>query len=392
VRRAVELADLLDAPDRAAWVRVSARRFLAVSRIECGDPAGFAMLEDLLGEASARRLAPGTAVSALGSAYEAAVISLFHREASALRERLHEAIRRHEMGFVALVEPHHVLELVQTARYDDAQALAASLAPPRPATREHASLIGATVLRELRSGSPARAHAVLGSAQPGADFVPRAIIEMTWLELAELEGAPALAERTLALYREADDRQHARVAGAAAVALARAGCAAPVVPGWLVEASPLRLLWGWAGAIERRDAGALRGVADRLAEMSCPYEAALALRDAGELGEAYRALRALGAGALRTRVAEQLRLTNQRIPRRTRSAQAAGGLTETERQVCRLVVTGATNKAIAAALTVSERTVETHLTHIYEKTGYRGRAALIAWWGRQAEGSSATSW
>jgi DNA-binding CsgD family transcriptional regulator len=391
VRRALDLADLLDNADRASWVRVSARRFLAVSRIECGDPAGFAMLEDALAEASTRRLAPGTAVSALGSAYEAAVIALFHREAAALRERLHEAIGRHEMGFAALVEPHHALELVQTAQYDEAGALGASVAMPRPATREHASLIGATALREMRTGSAGRARAVLESAQPGPEFFPRAVIELAWLEMVELEGAPGRAERARALYDEADRRQYARVAGTAAVALARAGYPAPVVPAWLVEASPLHALWDWAGAIERRDTGALRGVADRLAEMSCPYEAALALRDAGALGEAYRALRALGAGAVRTQVAEQLRLTNQRIPRRTRSADAAGGLTETERQVCRLVVTGAANKAIAAALTVSERTVETHLTHIYEKTGCRGRAALIAWWSRQAEGSSATS-
>jgi DNA-binding CsgD family transcriptional regulator len=243
----------------------------------------------------------------------------------------------------------------------------------------------------MRGGSPGRARAILASAQPGPDFVPRAVIELAWLELVELEGAPAVAERAQALYDEANHRQYARVAGATAVTLARAGCAAPVVPGWLVDASPLRALWDWAGAIQGRNAEALRAVASRLSEMLCPYDGTLALRDAGELGAAYRALRALGAITARTQVAEQLRLTNQRVPRRTRSASAAGGLTETERQVCRLAVTGATNKMIAAALTISERTVETHLTHIYEKTGCRGRAALIGWWNQQADGSPATS-
>jgi DNA-binding NarL/FixJ family response regulator len=143
--------------------------------------------------------------------------------------------------------------------------------------------------------------------------------------------------------------------------------------------------------VDRRDAHralaeALEGEDGRAAMIAMHYaaaadpEAALALRDAGELTAAYRALRDLGATTTREQVAALLRATDQPVPRRTRATTRQDGLTETELQVCRLAVAGESNEAIALRLTVSLRTVETHLTHIYRKTGTRGRAALAIWW------------
>jgi DNA-binding NarL/FixJ family response regulator len=40
------------------------------------------------------------------------------------------------------------------------------------------------------------------------------------------------------------------------------------------------------------------------------------------------------------------------------------------------VAEGRTNKEVAAALLVGERTVETHLSHVYAKLGVRSRAEL----------------
>jgi DNA-binding CsgD family transcriptional regulator len=162
----------------------------------------------------------------------------------------------------------------------------------------------------------------------------------------------------------------------------------PPPPDWLVACSPLRVFWRWAAGIAGADPPGLRAVASALEAMGCPYEAALALRDAGELNEAYRALRALNATHAREQLAERLRAADQRIPRRTRSALERGGLTETERRVCALVATGASNEQIAGTLSVSVRTVETHLTHVYQKIGRRGRAALIAWWNQQSAAPS----
>jgi non-specific serine/threonine protein kinase len=59
-------------------------------------------------------------------------------------------------------------------------------------------------------------------------------------------------------------------------------------------------------------------------------------------------------------------------------ATAAGGLTARERDVLRLVTQGRSNKEIAAALTISERTVNTHLVHIFAKLDVSSRAAATA--------------
>jgi DNA-binding CsgD family transcriptional regulator len=52
------------------------------------------------------------------------------------------------------------------------------------------------------------------------------------------------------------------------------------------------------------------------------------------------------------------------------------GLTSAERRVAALVVEGRTNREVAAALFLGERTVASHLTHIYAKLGVRSRTEL----------------
>ena len=61
-----------------------------------------------------------------------------------------------------------------------------------------------------------------------------------------------------------------------------------------------------------------------------------------------------------------------RIGGRTR----AEGLTAAEHRVAALVADGRTNREIAAALFLGERTVASHLTHIYAKLGVRSRTEL----------------
>jgi DNA-binding CsgD family transcriptional regulator len=61
-------------------------------------------------------------------------------------------------------------------------------------------------------------------------------------------------------------------------------------------------------------------------------------------------------------------------------AQAAErwSLTPREREVVARLVDGLTTRSIAAALGCAERTVETHLTHIFAKAGVASRAELMA--------------
>jgi DNA-binding CsgD family transcriptional regulator len=54
----------------------------------------------------------------------------------------------------------------------------------------------------------------------------------------------------------------------------------------------------------------------------------------------------------------------------------ADGLTAAERRVAALVTEGRTNQEVAAALFLSERTVASHLTHVYAKLGVRSRTEL----------------
>jgi DNA-binding CsgD family transcriptional regulator len=61
-----------------------------------------------------------------------------------------------------------------------------------------------------------------------------------------------------------------------------------------------------------------------------------------------------------------------RISGRTR----AEGLTAAERRVASLVAEGRTNREVAAALFLGERTVASHLNHIYAKLGVRSRTEL----------------
>ncbi|MGH2830561.1 MAG: LuxR C-terminal-related transcriptional regulator [Actinomycetota bacterium] len=65
-------------------------------------------------------------------------------------------------------------------------------------------------------------------------------------------------------------------------------------------------------------------------------------------------------------------------PSRTPSSPAIG-LTARELEVVRLLATGATNRAIARKLRISEKTVATHVGHMFTKLGVESRAALTAY-------------
>ena len=71
--------------------------------------------------------------------------------------------------------------------------------------------------------------------------------------------------------------------------------------------------------------------------------------------------------------AEQARAELARIGGR---APSPGKLTEAERRIAELVAQGRTNREVAAALFLTEHSVETALTRVYRKLGVRSRAEL----------------
>jgi ATP/maltotriose-dependent transcriptional regulator MalT len=119
-------------------------------------------------------------------------------------------------------------------------------------------------------------------------------------------------------------------------------------------------------------------------EIEVPYEAArvrvltgLACRALGDIDAAEMEIDAarwvfqqLGAGPDLARV-EALA--------RTAPPKAPGGLSAREVQVLRLVASGKTNRAIAAELFISERTVERHVSNIFIKLDVSSRAAATAY-------------
>lgn len=130
---------------------------------------------------------------------------------------------------------------------------------------------------------------------------------------------------------------------------------------------------------------ALRRASAVWEELPAPYEAArtrlligLACREAGDEDTARVELEAARSIFRQLRARPEL----ERIESLAPSPPATGdrhGLTPRELQVLRRIATGDTNKAIAAALAISERTVERHVSNIFHKLGVSTRSAATAY-------------
>jgi len=127
----------------------------------------------------------------------------------------------------------------------------------------------------------------------------------------------------------------------------------------------------------------LRRAAQAWRDLDDPYQAActramlgLACRAVGdgeggrlELEAARRAFEQLGAAPDLARIDGWLR---------GEPAERSRRLTQRELQVLRLVAAGKTNKAIASALSLSEKTVDRHLSNIFAKLDVPSRAGAVA--------------
>jgi DNA-binding CsgD family transcriptional regulator len=93
------------------------------------------------------------------------------------------------------------------------------------------------------------------------------------------------------------------------------------------------------------------------------------------LREAFDGFDRIGAAPWADRARRELRATGETARKRDISPLAQ--LTPQELQVARLVGEGATNKAVAAQLFVSPKTVEYHLRKVFDKLGIASRGELI---------------
>jgi DNA-binding CsgD family transcriptional regulator len=172
--------------------------------------------------------------------------------------------------------------------------------------------------------------------------------------------ADAAAELTAAAVSQASAYLEAAAAFAVGEVRLAAGNASEALP-------PLRsALAGWQSVGATYDAA------------RCRVSLGLACRAMGddesaelELDAARATFEQLGAEPDRRRA--------ERLSARPRTEASASPLTARESQVLRLVATGATNRAIAGQLYLSEKTVARHVANIFLKLGVSSRAAATAY-------------
>ena len=93
-------------------------------------------------------------------------------------------------------------------------------------------------------------------------------------------------------------------------------------------------------------------------------------------GDVIDAVRSVAAG----RTALSPRVASSVVARALGDSDESASLTAREKDVLRAVARGLSNKQIATDLQMSERTVQTHLTHVFSKLGVSSRteAAMLA--------------
>jgi DNA-binding CsgD family transcriptional regulator len=174
----------------------------------------------------------------------------------------------------------------------------------------------------------------------------------------------------------------------------RIGDAVRIIDAW--EADAERVGRDWVRAHVTRCRGLVAAAEGDLERSALLLQQALEEHEL--VGDPYghaRALLALGVVLRRTRkkraardAIEEALEGFERLPAETWAARARDelgriggrrreeGLTAAERRVAVLVAQGQTNREVAAALFLGERTVASHLTHIYSKLGIRSRTEL----------------
>ena len=260
---------------------------------------------------------------------------------------------------------------------------------------ERAAAEGDAVIGGVETGqlmrSCAAMNAMSGLAHDPARLID-AIVEVAGPNLERLSPT-SVSQPLLALTRAALALGRREDAGTwAAQLIARAERMR--LPATTLRAARARAELALADGDAVRAAAQARDTAAAAASAGLPQEelgarllAGRALLAAGERDAAIEVLQAVaavagaaGALAARDAAARELRRAGTRVGAEARRAAdaRAGGLTQREQDIADLVARGRTNREVAEALFLSEKTVENHLSRVYAKLGVRGRGELAA--------------
>jgi predicted ATPase/DNA-binding CsgD family transcriptional regulator len=214
--------------------------------------------------------------------------------------------------------------------------------------------------------------------QPAGCSLARATLIAAVLALGrgDLDDAEALLTRVLAVD---EDQRHTAVATAFLGHLARARGHPDQAVGHHARAADMFAEVGNTSGVawSRFDLALLarhRGDADAAA--SHLRESLTRFREVGDTRAVACATRALVTVQNRPRAVSALRPAVD--GRRRDGARPVAALTTRERQVARLVADGSTNRQIARALGIAEKTTEAHVHNIIHKLGAPNRAAVAA--------------
>jgi len=362
--RALELAERLDDTEIAVHARTT------VATCELGEQ-GWRKLEQSL--ELARR---GGLIEQVARAYILLV-------ETAVGGRRHVLATRHLQAGIDYCSDHGLelqrlyllayrarLELDQGRWGEAGDSAAAVLGIPRTSVTPRIFALVVLGLVRARRGDPdhrAPLEEAWALAEPTRELPRLAPVAAARAEAAWLEGdRDAVAEATQGALPLALERRWGRLAGELAVWRRRAGFGHEI-PTSGAGPYALQLAGDWAAA------------AERWRELGCPYEAALALADAGEEAPLRRALdelQRLGARPAAAIVARRLRERGAvRLPRGPRPAtrRNPAGLKPRELEVLALLAGGLRYADIAARLVLSERTVSHHVGAILRKLGVHTR-------------------
>jgi len=185
---------------------------------------------------------------------------------------------------------------------------------------------------------------------------------LTLLALDDATKARRLAEEEVALARSFGAPR------ALGVALRAAGLVVGGKAGIDLLEEAVAVLEDSPAALERARALTDLGAALRRANRRSPARE--------PLRQGYDLASRCGADALARRARDELAATGAR-PRRA-ALSGLESLTASERRIAEMAAQGLSNPEIAQGLFLTRRTVETHLTHVYQKLGIASRDGLPA--------------